>query len=75
MRGQLLLKGPPVGDLSSRIITSVTQMCSGEGLNKKPSFWVRSERCAVATGCLAPAGDLLLEAVRSNQKTGAVQCR
>ena len=44
--------------------TSLTQMCSGEGLRKRPSFWVRSERCAVATG------DLLL---RSNQKTEAVQ--
>ena len=50
--------------------TSVTQMCSGEGLSKRPSFWVRSERCAVATSCLARADDLLLEAVRSNQKTG-----
>ena len=55
--------------------TSVTQMCSGEGLSKRPSFWVRSERCAVATSCLARADDLLLEAVRSNQKTGAEQGR
>ena len=35
MRGQLLLKGPPDGDVSSRIKTFVTQMCSGEGLKQE----------------------------------------
>ena len=61
--GQLRLKkSPPLETRSPEF--NLTQMRSGEGLRKRPSFWVRSERCAVATG------DLLL---RSNQKTEAVQ--
>ena len=48
--------------------TSVTQMCSGEGLSKRPSFWVRSERCAVGGNRLPwPAGDLLLAGSRALQ--------
>ena len=72
--GQLRLKkSPPVGDAISRI--QLDPDAFWWGFSKRPSFWVRSERCAVATSCLARADDLLLEAVRSNQKTGAEQGR